>query len=150
MIEIIFEKNIVISHPYLFAVSYFPFWYFLHYPDIDKQKWGCEWASKTKKWLMIILKYFLEQPVIKGHFSHFFFSHWLSHKCFFPFLIKAFSNFEKLIRFYRQAFAVYKNGENLKMLIEIFWDYNVILVFLDHLSATPFPNPWTHPWSKYN
>ena len=73
----------------------------------------------------------------KSNFSQFFFSHWLLHKCFFSFLIKAFANFEKLIRFHWQAFIVYKNGENLKMLIEIFCQKlivsNVILAFLDHL-----------------
>ena len=56
----------------------------------------------------------------KSNFSQFFFSHWLPHKCFFSFLIKACVNFEKLVRFHWQAFIVYKNGENLKMLIEIF------------------------------
>ena len=38
---------------------------------------------------------------------------------FFSFLIKAFAEFERL-RLYRQAFIVYKNGENLKILIKIF------------------------------
>ena len=57
----------------------------------------------------------------KSNFSQFFFFfHLLLHKCFFSFLIKAFASFEKLIRFHWQAFIVYKNGENLKMLIEIF------------------------------
>ena len=71
----------------------------------------------------------------KSNFSQVFFSHWLLHKCFFSFLIKAFANFEKLIRFNWQAFIVYKNGANLKMLIEIFCQKlivsNVILAFLD-------------------
>ena len=74
---------------------------------------------------------------IKFNFFQFFFSHWRLHKCFFFFLIKAFANFEKLIRFHQQAFIVYKNGGNLKMLIEIFCQKlivsNVILAFLDHL-----------------
>ena len=39
---------------------------------------------------------------------------------FFSFAIKAFVSFEKLIRFHRQAFIVYRNAENLKILIEIF------------------------------
>ena len=72
----------------------------------------------------------------KSKFSQFFFSHWLLHKCFFSFLIKAFANFEKLIRFHWQAFIVYKNGENLKILIEIFCQKlivsSVILAFLNH------------------
>ena len=78
----------------------------------------------------------------KSNFSHFFFSHWLLHKCFFSFLIKVFANFEKLIRFHWQAFIVYKNGENLKMLIEIFCQKlivsNVILAFLDYLKSKIF------------
>ena len=54
-------------------------------------------------------------------------------KVFFSFLIKAFANFEKLIRFHWQAFIVYKNRENLKMLIQVFCQKlivsNVILAF---------------------
>ena len=73
----------------------------------------------------------------KSNVSQFFFPHWLLHKSFFSFVIKAFANFEKLIRFYWLAFIVYKNGENLKMLIELFCQKiivsNVILAFLDHL-----------------
>ena len=63
-------------------------------------------------------------------------------------LIKAFANFEKLIRFHWQAFTVYINGENLKMLIEIFSQKlivsNVHLVFLDHLKPEIFfiGQPW--------
>ena len=59
---------------------------------------------------------------------------------FFSVLIKAFANFQKLTRFHWQAFIVYKNGANLKMLIEIFCQKpivaNVISAFLDHLK------PW--------
>ena len=69
----------------------------------------------------------------KSKFSQFFFSHWLVHKCFFSFLIKAFANFKKLIRFRWQDFIVYKNGKKLKMLIEIFCQKlivsNIILAF---------------------
>ena len=83
----------------------------------------------------------------KSNFSQFFFSHWLLHKCFFSFLIKAFANFEKLIRFYRQVFIVYKNAENLKILIEIFCPKllisNVISAFLDHLKPILF-SPANH------
>ena len=84
----------------------------------------------------------------KSNFPQSFFSHWLLHKCFFSFLIKAFANFEELIRFHWQAFIVYKNGENLKMLIEIFCQKlivsNVILAFLDHLKPKIFfvGQPW--------
>ena len=56
---------------------------------------------------------------------------------FFSFALKAFVSFEELIRFHRQAFIVYKNGENLKILVEIFCQKllvsNVTLVFVDHL-----------------
>ena len=65
-------------------------------------------------------------------FSVFFF-HWLLYECFFAFFIKAFVNFEKLIRFHRQAFIRYKYGENLKILKEVFHQKlivsNVILPF---------------------
>ena len=67
---------------------------------------------------------------------------------FFSFLVKVFVNFEKLIRFHRQAFIVYKKGENLKMLIEIFCQKvivsDVILAFLDHLKPKIFfvGQPW--------
>ena len=100
----------------------------------------------------------------KSNFSQFFCPHWLLQKRFFSFLIKAFANFEKLIRFHLQSFSVYKDGENLKMLIEMFRQKlvvsNVILTFLDHLklkiffvsqswwptlSATPFQNLWIRP-----
>ena len=84
----------------------------------------------------------------ESNFSQFFFSHWLLHKCFFSFLIKAFVNFEKLIRFHWLVFTVYQNGENLKMLIEIFCQEpivsNVILAFLDYLEPENFfvGPPW--------
>ena len=61
---------------------------------------------------------------------------------FFSFLIKAFADFEKLIRFHGQAFTVHKNGENLKILIEIFCQKlivsSVILAFLNHLKPKNF------------
>ena len=84
----------------------------------------------------------------KSNFSQIFFSHWLLHKWFFSFLIKALGNFEKLIRFHWQAFIIYKNGENLKMLREIFCQKlivsNIILAFLDHLKPKIFfsGQPW--------
>ena len=53
-----------------------------------------------------------------------------------------FANFEKLTRFHWQAFTVYVNGENLKMLIEIFRQKlivsSIILAFLDHLKPKIF------------
>ena len=112
--------------------------------------------------LIIILTDFIKQPFIKQ--SPIFLSFSFLIDCFFSFLIKAFANFQKLIRFHWQTFIVYKNGENLKMLMEIFCSKlivsNVILVFLGHLkrkiffvgqpwwptwSATPFQNLWIRP-----
>ena len=91
-----------------------------------------------------MLNDFIKELVIEQSptFSQFFFSHRRLHKCFFSFLIKALANFEKLIRFHWQAFIIYKNGENLKLLIEIFCQNlilsNVILAFLDHLKPKIF------------
>ena len=65
------------------------------------------------------LKGFLKHPVMKQ--SPFFPSFSFFIDCFmcdFSFPIKAFVNFENQIRFHRQAFIAYKNGENLKILIE--------------------------------
>ena len=134
------------------------------------------WYQKEKIWLWMSLRnkkminyhikglYKTTCYKTKSNFSQFFFSHWLLHKRFFSFLIKASENFEKLIRFHWQASIVYKNGENLKMLIEILCQKliisNVTLAFLDHLkpkiffvsqpwwstqSAIPFQNLWIHP-----
>ena len=145
-VHIIFEINIVICHSQLFVIPYFPFWYFLRHPDIKKQNLVCEWACKTKKWLNKTYKTTCYKTM--SNFSQLLFSHWLLHKCFFSFLTKAFANFEKLIRFHWQAFIVYKNGENLKMLIEVFCQKliasNVILAFLDHLKHKIFfaGQPW--------
>ena len=106
---------------------------------------------------------FIKQPVVKQGSTFLSFS-FLIDCCisvFFSFFIKAFPDFEKLIRFHWQAFIVYKNGENLKILIEIFCQkllvFSVILAFLNHLkpksffvgqpwwptqSALPFQNLW--------
>ena len=111
----------------------------------QKAKMGSEWACERKKWLIhyhIKGLYKITCYKTKSKFSQFFFSHWLLRKCFFSFLIKAFANFEKLIRFHWQTFIVYKNGINLKTLIEIFRQTlivsNVILTFLDHLKHKVF------------
>ena len=63
------------------------------------------------KWLIIILKGLYTTTCYKAkfNFSHFFFSDWLLHKGFFSFLIKAFANFEKLIKFRWLAFIVCKS-----------------------------------------
>ena len=84
----------------------------------------------------------------KPNFSQFFFSQWVLHKRFISFLIKAFSNFEKLIRFHWQDFLVYQNIKRLKMLSEIFWQKllvsDIILAFLDDLKPKSFfvGEPW--------
>ena len=80
---------------------------------------------------------------IKSNFSQFLFSHWLLYECFFSFFIKAFVDFQKLMRFHRQAFIRYKNGDNLKILKEVlrqkrYYISNVILAFLDHLKPKAF------------
>ena len=58
------------------------------------------------------------------------------------FLIKAIVNFENLIGFHQEPFIVYKDGENLKILTEMFRQKfivsNVILAFLDHLRPNIF------------
>ena len=102
----------------LFPVLYLSFWYLLS-PRYQKAKIVLQMNFQNKKWLSYNT---IKQPAMKLSltFSQFFSSHWLLQKCFFSFLIKAFANFEKLIRFHWQAFIVYKNGDNLKILIEIF------------------------------
>ena len=56
------------------------------------------------------------------------------------FFLFPYENFGKLIRFHWEALIVHKNEENLKMLIEIFYQKlfvsNVILAFLDRLKPT--------------
>ena len=73
--------------------------------------------------IKIILKQkdFIKQPVITQGPTFLSFSFLIDCRisAFFSFLIKAFADFERL-RFNRQAFIVYKNGENLKILIKIF------------------------------
>ena len=70
--------------------------------------------------LIIILNGFIKQPVIKQSPTFLSFS-FLIDCCMsaFYFFIKAFVNFRKLLRYYQQAFILYKNGENLKVLKEI-------------------------------
>ena len=102
--------------------SHLPFWCFLRHPDIKKLQLRCEWACEIQNKFNYEIKGLYKTTCYKtrSNFSQFFFSYWLLHECFFSFLIKAFLIFEKLIRFHWQAFTLYKNGENLKILIEIF------------------------------
>ena len=91
----------------------------------------------------------IKQPVIKQSpaFLSLSFLIYCCISAFLSFLIKAFANFEKLIRFYWQACIVYKNAENLKILIDIFCPKllvsNVISAFLDHLKPILF-SPANH------
>ena len=98
----------------------------------QKAKLGLRMSLRNKKMINYLIKGLYKTTCYKtkSNFSRFFFSHWLLHKCFPHFLIKAFANFEKLVRFYWQAF------------IEIFCQklivLNVILAFLDHLKPKIF------------
>ena len=72
----LFLKEILwFAIPSYFAVPYFSFWYFLRHSDIKKQKLGSELACKPpQKWLIIILKDFIKQPVIKQSLTFLSFS----------------------------------------------------------------------------
>ena len=74
--------------------------------------------KKTR--LIIILKGLIKQPVSIINFFIFSFLFSLLYECFFSFLIKEFVSFEKLMRFHLQTFIVYKKGEKMEILIEIF------------------------------
>ena len=143
-------------HLPLLAICLLPLLIFLASCWYQKAKIGLRMSLQNKKLINHHIKGLYKTTCYKtkSNFPQFFFSHWLMHKCFFSFLVKVFENFEKLIRFHWQAFIVYKNGENLKMLIEIFCQKsivsNVILAFLDHLKPKIF---WSvdiehHPFSK--
>ena len=167
MIETIFEKilQFAIASYLPFSTSPFDISCVILIPKC-KNRAANELAKQKNDYYHIKELYKTTCYKTKSNFSLFFFSHWLLHKCFFSFLIKAFANFDKLIRFYWQAFIAYNNGENLKMLIEILCQKlivsNVILAFLDHLkpkiffvgqpwwptkSATSFENLWIRRWA---
>ena len=130
--------------------SLLPFLIFFASSWYQKAKIGLWMSLRNKKMIHYQIKVLYKTTCYKtkSKISQFFFSHWLLRKCFFSFLIKALANFEKLIRFHRPIFIVYKNEENLKMLIEIFCQKlivsNVILAFLDHLKPNIFfvGKPW--------
>ena len=80
---------------------------------------------------------------------------------FLSFPIKLYVNLEKLIRFHRQAFIMYENGENLKILKEMFcqklWSLTLFWLFQTisslkfywsgnhvgrHRGLPVFQNPW--------
>ena len=130
--------------------SLFPLFIFLASSWYQKAKIGLRMRLRNKTIVNYHIKGLYKTTCYKtkSNFSQFFFSHWLLRKCFFSFLIKAFTNFENLIRFHWQAFIVHKNGENLKMLIEIFFPELIvssgILALLDHLKPKIFfvGQPW--------
>ena len=72
---------------------------------MKKQKLGCEWAFKTKNWLIFILKAFIKQPVIKQSPTFLSFSY-LIECCVSVFslsLSKRLQILGKLIKFHWQA-----------------------------------------------
>ena len=89
----------------------------------QKAKIGLRMSWQNKKMINYHIKGLYQTTCYKtkSNFSQFFFSHfYCCISVFFSFLIKAFGNFEKLVRFYWQAFIVYKNRKKLNILIEIF------------------------------
>ena len=85
-------------------------------------------------------------------FFLFFFSHWLFCECF---LISLSTRLQSLKNWLDSIdkLLLYKNGDNLKILIEIFRQkrivFKVILIFLEHLKAKIFfvRQPW---WRTYS
>ena len=130
--------------------SLLPLLIYLPSSQYQKAKLGLWMILRNKKMINCHIKGLYKKACCKtrSNFSQFFFFHWRLRKCFFSFFIKTFEDFEKLIRFHWQAITVHKNGENLKMLIEIFCPKlivsNVILAFLDHLKPKIFfvGQPW--------
>ena len=96
--------------------SLLPLLIFLASSWYQKTKIGLRMSLRNKKIINYHIKRLYKTTCYKtqSNFSQFFFSHWLLRKCFFSFLIEAFANFEKLIRFHWLTFIVYENGENLK------------------------------------
>ena len=140
----------------------------------NKQKFRCERACETNKYLMNKKAYWIKNHChfkglyktscykTKSNFSQFLYSNLLLYECFFSFLIQAFVKSEKLIRLHHPAFIIYENGENLKILIEIFREKliisNVILTawnlkfffcsptMMAGIERPPFVNLWIRPW----
>ena len=86
--------------------SLLPLLIFLASSWYQKAKIGLRMSLRNKKMINYHIKGLYKTTCYKtkSNFSQFFFSHWLLHKCFFSFLIKAFVNLGKLIRFHWQAF----------------------------------------------
>ena len=79
--------------------SLLPLSIFLASSWYQKAKIGLWMILRNKKMINYHIKWLYKTTCYKtkSNFSQFFFSHWLLHKCFFSFLIKAFENFEKMI-----------------------------------------------------
>ena len=94
-----------------FALSWYQKAKITLWTSFRNKKKNCEQKGLLKKtWLIIILKGFIKQPLIKQSPTFLsFFSQWLLYECYLHFLMKAFVDFEKLVRFHQQAFTVYKN-----------------------------------------
>ena len=114
-----------------------PSWY-------QRTKIGLRTSLRNKKMINDHIKGLYKTTCYKtkSNISQFFFSHWPLRKCFFLFPYQCVCKFWKIYKIHRQTFIVYKNGENLKILIEIFCQKlvvsNVILAFLDHLKPKIF------------
>ena len=108
--------------PFLAICRSVPRLIFLASSWYQKAKIGLRMSLRSKKMINYHFKGLYKTTCYKtkSNFSQFFFSDWMLHKCFFSFLIKAFTDFGKLIRFHWQASIVYKNGENLKILMQVF------------------------------
>ena len=117
--------------------SQFPLLIFFTSSWYQKPKIGLRMSLRNKKMINYHIKELYKTT--KSNFYQFFISHWLLHKGF-------------LIRLHQQVFIVYKKGENLKVLIEIFCQKNIvsngILAFLDHLKPKIFFTvvSWTMFW----
>ena len=107
--------------------------------EYQKAQIGLRMGLRIKKIINYYIKglYKTNCYKTKSNFSQFSFSHWRLHNFVSLSLSKRLQIFN-----HWQAFIVYKNGENLKMLTEIFCQKlivsNVILAFLDHLKRTIF------------
>ena len=98
-----------------------PLLIFLSWSWYQKGKIGLRMRLRNKKMINYHIKRLYKTACYENVPTFLsFFSHWLLHKCFFSFLIKAFANFGQLIWFHCEAFIVYKNGENLKNLTHVF------------------------------
>ena len=110
-----------------------------------KAKIGQRMSLRYKKMINYQIKGLYKRICYKTTFLSFSFLIDYCISVFFSFFSRY---FEKLIRFHWQAYIVYKNRENLKILTEIFCQNfivsNVISVFLEHLKPKIFffSQPW--------